>query len=1053
MRLQLKSSHFCIVPETDCIIVERVTLLTLIETSNDLAWAKEFLHVTVNSIVISACWWPYVTVKPEADGLVVMTIVQGSSKVLPLVASVALIALTAGIGTFGVPFLGATFAAGSFGASALAAGVGIAGQLAINALTAPPSVRQSPTERANSQAGINVNQIGTLEILPTINGEIIYSPPIIAPTYVTLDADEETIHAIIGCQGRNLVTNTLINGIDTSLLDGLEIETREGAPGDLPLTLCPLTCLQQKDNVKLTNFRTKEETSGNDQLIHQNDPTVDMPDWHYYKTKGIVDEVWIRFAFPSGIIFNNASEAGVPIRIQARKIGDVSWRKFPTIHFFDAKLGSGLLKKEVKVKFQKQPSGRHFSNASGEYAAFEITNITAPGKAWEYQSDPYFIDSAYPYTSQIPIMTAATTTGVTMSASSELDAAHAAWKASDNFSGATNTSWQPANNSLPAWLKVDFGSAKILKSYQLNSDSATDTVPATAPLTWYVQGSTDNVNWARLDENNVDISEFPLPTGVYQIGTPGSYRFYRWNFLSNNGAANNQINVADFRAYLGDAPGIATGHDISSFDGAPALHNGSGDPRSMYGSLDKNGVTFYLDPAQWDIGEYEFRIMRGWAFAVAQFVPYLSTYVGATNNHYFFDYQLIAGLNVIKAGQKLYRSDTYISVFSSVSYDAPVDTSGITCIAVELKNTEITSISATFKSYARIWNSAAGVWTDAETPTSNPAALYRRLLMGHAHPNPQPTEIMDDDKLIAWYLRCEAAGHECNYVQQSTTIADVKQVISYTGYASPQEAEKVGIIEDYDRSSTGTDEAITQIISPLNSRLIGEVIPFPDVEHAIIAEFFDEDDDYKINRIIVYRDGYTALNSTLFVTVKYPGFTNTAKVTARAEFDMLQTIFRAATVQVEMDIEGLTLVRGQLVGHSDDVIEEHNYYGLIQVITEDGGGNIVSITINNDVPFSSIANDLDVLLEGIDPANPVGVGIRLNNASSLIKTLSTVTDGRVATFTTPFPMAGSGVAIGQLAVFGVAGKEFRRMIVMGSTPKGNDKRILSLAPEAPELFR
>jgi hypothetical protein len=765
------------------------------------------------------------------------------------------------------------------------------------------------------------------------------SPPVISPAYTTFDAKEITVHAIVGMQGRNLIENILVNGSDITILDGITYETREGGPADAALTLAQLTCIQQTQQITVSNFRTEQETSTFDHLTDQATPDNSAPDFHVFTTDGTPDEIWIRFLFPQGLFrISDQVAVFVPIRISIRKVGDVTWRNLPTIHAGDFDGGAGPLRAEVKLKFQTQPSGRHFSNGAEDYPIFELTNITGIGQSFEYESDAYFQLPSYVYPEDdLPTMTAATTSSFTMSASSELAAAQAAWKASDSL---VSTGWQPANNSLPAWHKTQVPSARTYRSYHLLFAGGTDTVATTAALTWYVEGSNDDAAWTRLDAENVDISALPLNAGEYQIGTPGSYLYYRINFLTNNGAANAQILVMDLQWHLNDAIGIAIGHDTASFNGYPARHSSGSVPRCVYGSLDKNGAAFYLDPAQWLPGTYEVRVKRSIAFRELDFsaIDYSWNASAATGD--FFDYRTVSGVYVLRIGQKTYRSDAVVEVFSTVSNDVPVDTTGIACIAVELRNTVIDSISAEMTSYASIYS--GGVWTDAETPTSNPAALYRKLLLGHAHPNPSPAEIINEDELAAWYTRCVTAGHECNFLQQGRSIAEVKGVIAATGYASPRESNMLSIVEDYDRSA----EPISQVLSPLNSKLLGVNIPLPELEHAIYAEYYDAADDWKIRRDIFYRTGFDVNTATLFSTITYDGFTAAAKVATRAAFDLKQVVARARRVRREIGIEGYSLWRGKLVGHNDDVLDLKQAQGLIRSL-EVSGGNIVSMTVDN----------------------------------------------------------------------------------------------------------
>lgn len=99
---------------------------------------------------------------------------------------------------------------------------------------------------------------------------------------------------------------------------------------------------------------------------------------------------------------------------------------------------------------------------------------------------------------QIPTMTAATTSGVTMSASSEYSAAYAAWKAANN--SLAGNSWDSNVIAGPWWLKVDFGAgnAKLIEDYRMSSQNSA-TLETYMPNTWTLQGSNDDTNWATLD--------------------------------------------------------------------------------------------------------------------------------------------------------------------------------------------------------------------------------------------------------------------------------------------------------------------------------------------------------------------------------------------------------------------------------------------------------------------------------------------------------------------------------------------------------------------------
>lgn len=1022
-------------------------------------WFWEYGVVTLNGYMVPREMWKFIT--PKRDSIIRLTVVQQGDNVLPIVAGLALVALTAGIGTFGLPFLGASFAAGTVGASAVATGVGLIGSIAISQLTSAPLPKtQGNEQRQLSNAGISSNQITLHQLLPVVVGKIRFSPPVIIATYTTFENEELTVHTVVGFEGRCLIEDIQINSVAIGDFPNVTYEEREGGPGEAALTLAPLTCIQRQFSNPLSNFLTKLENATSDSLVHQDDPDSDLPDYHLFKTSGTPTEIWLRFLFPSGIIDTADNEkAVVPIRIEARKVGDVTWRKFPTVHVFDTRKGAGPFRVEVKLKFQTQPSGRHFSNATLEYPIFELTNITGIGQSFEYEADSYFQNAAVPTnintSSEIPVMTGATTAGVTMSASSEFAAGNAAWKASDN-SGAT--SWRPTADSLPAWIKVDFGSAKTIRSWYVEDLGAPVSTPTTTmPTEFYMEGSNDDSTWTLLDSTNIDISDFVLPRIWSQVGTPGSYRYYRLNVVSNNGAASERMEIGQLRMFTFDCPGSAVGADYSTNYGDPCRHDsGPLQARCIYGSLNRDGATFYLDPAQWLPGEYEVRVKRGVAVDEDQFNPVNYNYGGVASSSDFFEYRLSGGVYIVRVGQKNYRSDCVLEVFSTVVAGAPVETSGVCCIAVEATNLIIDTISADFTSYGHDWETA-DVWNEDETPTQNNATLFREVLNGYGNFTPVPGNILDDQSLIDWFAECVTQGHQVNAVFQDRSVADVLQVIAYTGMAAIKYSNLIGVVMDRDRSA----EAVGHPISPMNSQFLGMILERPELPDAVYVEYADATDSYRMANPIVYRDGFNEDNARIFDTLTYEGITDEATALARAAFDLKALEVRSTVYQYKLGPDGFLYERGDLVRLSDDSVDEHRGYGFIQEITldaniSDPAANVVSITLEDVLPYGdaqgsiSADDDITTVTDILDETSVMGVSISLTDGSALIKQVTNVTDSNTCVFTTPFNYVASGIELGNFVSMGVLGNEVRRCYVANVEPLSLQERIIDLKDCADE---
>lgn len=1011
-------------------------------------WFADGGKVLLDGVLIAPDTWATHLLQPSAVSRCEFVYVPQSKKTLALIASVAITAIAAfvsggALGPAGLGLLGSSFAAGGIGATLTAAGIGIAGSLAISALTAPPKVADSGSERALQDAGVSGNTLTLLDVLPVVLGKIGFSPPLLAPPYTTLDGDDVTLHMIVGCEGRNLIENIRINDIDAANVAGLTIETVESTTGSEVFAAYPSLVIEERNTVTLGNFQTELASTSNDLLTDQTTPDNSAPEWQYFQTAGSWDEFVLRFLFPSGLVdTSNSTAALMPARIEVRKVGDVAWRILPTVHFADYRIGYGPMRAEVRLKRQKQPGGRHFCSADGEYPITELINVSAASQSFAYGSDDYFKNDSYDVFALMPIMTGATTSGVTISASSEFSATFAAWKIAD---GSSNQ-WRPTANSLPAWVKIHFPTPKTVRSYYiLNYYTSAGTTDPASPAAWIFEGSNDDVTWDQLAD--IDVSSDPLNSGAYQVETPGSYTYYRWTFTANFGAANQDIRIWHLYPSESDAPGCSLAGGIT---GAPVVKtNASNTPRCLYGSLDKNGATLYLDPDLWPDGTYDVRIKRGAAIRESYFDAQAYTYNGSAANADFFEYRNVSGKYKIYIGQKNLRSDCSIEAVQTKQNVPPFTQSGLSVIAMSVPNLQVSSVYGEFTSYAPVFGGTT--WQAEEVPTQNPAALYRKLLLGGWSQSPVPGESIDEDGLASWFATCDGAGHACNAVLQGARIDEAKQMLASAGYASPRNAEVYGVIEDKDTSAMPVRYAIT----PLNSQSQGDTLAFVTLPDAIRAEFQNEDLKYAIDHLMVYREGKTETNAKRIDRVTYTGITDSAKITARASFDLRQAVLRQQRFVRKLGLDGFLLKRGDVVMLWDDVVDRAVLAGFISAVTS-SGGFITALTLDNIMPWSAggdLLNAGDMLNMGdfLNPSEPMGLAIEIPGADVVQVQVTDVTDSNTCTLTTPLADDGS-IVPGLMVGAGPWGRIGRRVKVMSIRPNGFEERTLELADEAIELF-
>lgn len=947
----------------------------------------------------------------------------GSTKnILTTVAAIGLIAATGFVGAGGLAVLGAAFAPGALGAQLAAAGIGIAGQLALTAL-APPPPKNKNGDQALSSAGIAGNQLAPMDALPGILGTMRISPPLIAPPYTTFQNGIVTAHAVFGWANRCLIEGLLINGTDAALITDATLQTREGVAGDARITICDKTVLEVRANTELKNFISANKTSKKDRLIHQASPDSDLPQWQNYKTRAACDEIWIRLFWPSGMVKSDTSDvAAMAVRIEMRPVGSSTWLKLPICHFQDLRKGRQM-RQQIRLLFKnKDVAGVSLDNEQSAFAAYYKCGV---GQSYEYVAE-----ACFSLLGLIPVMTAATTSGVTMSASNDNGGTNPAWYASD----ATTTYWRNASGGV-ATLTVQFPTAKRAGSYQIIGVFGSENC---VPGSWTFEGSNDGTSWTVLDSHTsypwgaAYTGEFSVP-----LASRGSYTHYRLNMTATDGGSH--LRITDWVLRQDDTDGIAT---YTNYTHAIAASVNSTD----------DGFDIYLDPATFPAGKYEVRIKRGLAFKRSLItIDNRNYWDGATNTDNLFGYYLNGGFYIVKYGQIDYPSDCLLEVFStySTAYPFADPLPGVGMIAIEAPNLQVQSVSALLTSYAPDY--ASGVWQTEETPTRNPAALYRKALLGSENALALPGEVVDEDNLAAWHQWCAGQGHEVNAIAQGLTVEQVLQLTAAAGWAVPRQSSLWGVIYERDRSADG----IVQLFTPRNSRSLGISIDYPRPAHAIRAEYFEATDDYQVADEVVYADGYSAETATIIDAMTYDGLTATAKVQARATLDLRQLRYRQAKDVREVAFESLVSQRGDLVGVNDDVIQSwHGSTIVKQVLTS--AGDITGLVLEAVIDLSLAQNETtaiaDVTTVTDVTATPAAMGIAIRGDTGSIVTKAIVETAATATVTFVTPFADPGdIVPGCLVALGVLGQEFSRKIIFSIEPGDDYTARITLVDEAPEI--
>ena len=338
--------------------------------------------------------------------------------------------------------------------------------------------------------------------------------------------------------------------------------------------------------------------------------------------------------------------------------------------------------------------------------------------------------------------------------------------------------------------------------------------------------------------------------------------------------------------------------------------------------------------------------------------------------------------------------------------------------AIRIKATDqlqgvIDNLSGVVSSYAPVWDNVAGTW-GGEAVTSNPGALSRLVLTSNANARKRSSSQINDDVLGEFYEFCEANGYKFNMVRDfQASVWDTLADIMAAGRAAPCMIDGTwGVTMD------DADKPVVQHITPRNSWGFQAEKTLYHHPHGFRVRFNNEDNEWNTDERIVYDDGYSASNATLFESIEFPGITNPDLVWKFGRFHIAQARLRPETYSVYMDYEHLVCRRGSKVRVSHDVPLWGSGYGRVKSITTDGD-NTTGVVLDDKVPMEagkSYVCRFRLADEG--------------NTSLLLSVDTVVGETAELTFQTPIPTV-SGPQAGDLAMFGQAERETAELIVKG----------------------
>lgn len=505
-----------------------------------------------------------------------------------------------------------------------------------------------------------------------------------------------------------------------------------------------------------------------------------------------------------------------------------------------------------------------------------------------------------------------------------------------------------------------------------------------------------------------------------------------WATSTSSAAVNSDY--AGFVAYSHSGGSGSFQYDANSY-----FDNG-GDDYCYHCVQEGDGFKVYLNPATFTPGPYEFRVKRGVAYRYSKFTASSFDYDGSPGN--FFEHHTVALVDIISVPQYKLRGEVQIEAFQTWVDEYPLQAAldgdvPLTLIGFEAVNMEIQSIAAEFTSVVNTWSGSN--WNTLEA-SSNPAAIYRHILLDSLNADPRDSSIVNSGVLEDWSEYCDDQGYECNAVV-SDNEPEVLAMVASAGWAGPRSHEQWEVIIERSRAS----ESITQNFTPLNSSNYRASKAFADLPHAFNVEYADENDDNNLKTIIVYAPGYNADGSggnreaSRFETIRMDGITDETKVEDRATGILRALYYRQVERQIDVGIEVLCSQRGDLVGLSHDLVDQNVWFGIVKSVTT-SGGNVTGLVLSGKA-----------LLTGV--TGPFSSVVRYMNQTIVTKPISNTTDTDTITFSTAFTIPSSNVLRKDCLVsIVVTSAGVRRQLISNIVHKDEFTATVSLMDVAPEIF-
>ena len=365
-----------------------------------------------------------------------------------------------------------------------------------------------------------------------------------------------------------------------------------------------------------------------------------------------------------------------------------------------------------------------------------------------------------------------------------------------------------------------------------------------------------------------------------------------------------------------------------------------------------------------------------------------------------------------------------------------------TLIELSLKANE--QINGVVDNLNSLCKSKLNIWTGSNfinDTTDNPAWIVLDILTGSANAGGIQIDQVDLDSFKAFADYCdqlidvEPEGelpfkqkrHRSSFVVNSrTTVNDLIQSVLSQARASLKinSNGKYGILYDVEKTLP------VQMFTTRNSSGFSSERTYTDIPHALRVKYVNPLIDYEIDEVIVYADGYDALTAEIFDTVETFGITDYYEAWRHGRYTLAQMIAYQETFTIDVDLEHLSVQRGELVSVQNDVPQIGGNPARVKEVLDSGK----TIILNDAMEYDGVS-EYHYLVRANDLTIETGV-------------IENVTDENIITLVT----ANTNIKAGDIFVYGFKDYVTKDYLVTAIMPNADLKAKLTLIPYNPDVY-